>query len=178
MSENILVLSRDVDALLIPSGAPIYLQKGTEVIITQDLGETYTVNIYGNLARISGKDADALGKQPSVLKTELPAGMSLEEAIWEQLKTCFDPEIPVNIVDLGLIYDCRIITQAEDQHQVEITMTLTAPGCGMGPVLAGDIKQKIRSLPTVQEVQVEVIFDPPWDRERMSDAAKLQLGML
>lgn len=177
MSSSIIILSRDVDALLIPSGAPIYLQQGTEVTITQELGDTFTVNIYGNLARISGKDADALGKKVEKQITELPEGMSLEDAIWQQMKTCFDPEIPVNIVDLGLVYECRIEALSSGQHAVEIKMTLTAAGCGMGPVIASDVKQKILNLPRIQEVNVEIVFDPPWDRSRMSDAAKLQLGM-
>jgi probable FeS assembly SUF system protein SufT len=178
MSNPIVVLSRDVDALLIPSGAPVYLQQGTEVTITQDLGDTFTVNIYGNLARIVGKDADALGKKIAEQMTELPEGVSLEDAIWQQMKTCFDPEIPVNIVDLGLVYECQIVELSAGQHLVEIKMTLTAAGCGMGPVIAGDVKQKILSLPHIQEVNVEIVFDPPWDRSKMSDAAKLQLGIL
>ncbi len=178
MSANdIIILNRDVDALLIPSGAHIYLHQGTEVIITQDLGDTFTVSIYGNLARIDGKDADALGRQVAPKMTELPVGVSLEEYIWQQLKTCYDPEIPVNIVDLGLIYSCAILPVADNQHRVEIKMTLTAPACGMGPVLAADVKQKIYALPTVEEVVVDLVFDPPWDRSMVSDAAKLQLGI-
>lgn len=176
-ANDILILSRDVDALLIPSGAHIFLQKGTEVIITQELGDTYTVNIYGNLARIDSKDADALGKQPKPTLTEIPEGVTLEELVWQQLKLCFDPEIPVNIVDLGLIYNCEIKAEADGQHIVEIKMTLTAPGCGMGPVLADDVKRKVSSLPKIKTVDVELVFDPPWDRTMMSDEAKLQLGM-
>lgn len=175
---SIIILSRDVDALLIPSGAPLFLQQGTEVTITQDLGDTFTVNIYGNLARIAGKDADALGKKLEKQITELPEGVSLEDAVWQQMKTCFDPEIPVNIVDLGLVYECRIEELSPGQHLVEVKMTLTAVGCGMGPVIAGDVKQKISNLPHIQEVNIEIVFDPPWDRSKMSDAAKLQLGML
>jgi probable FeS assembly SUF system protein SufT len=178
MSDAIIILSRDVDALLIPSGAPLYLQQGTEVTITQELGDTFTVNIYGNLARIAGKDADALGKKITKQMTELPEGVSLEDAIWQQMKTCFDPEIPVNIVDLGLVYECQIAELPSGQYSVAIKMTLTAPGCGMGPVIAGDVKQKILNLPHIQEVHVEIVFDPPWDRSMMSEAAKLQLGML
>lgn len=176
--DTIITLSRDVDAFLIPSGARIYLQQGTEVSITQALGNTYTVSIYGNLARIDGKDADALGREPVKIITELPLGADLNELIWQQLKTCFDPEIPVNIVDLGLIYACELIkTPGQAEHRVDIKMTLTAPGCGMGPVLAEDVKRKIQSLPTITAVNVEVVFDPPWDRSMMSDVAKLELGL-
>jgi len=178
-NNTIITLSRDVDAFLIPSGARIYLHKGTEVSITQALGSSYTVNIYGNLARIDGKDADALGKEPTAAPpAELPEGTTLNELVWNQLKTCYDPEIPVNIVDLGLIYNCELIKKpGEDQHRIDIKMTLTAAGCGMGPVLTEDVKQKLLALPTVTEVNVEMVFDPPWDRSMMSDVAKLELGM-
>lgn len=177
-NDSIITLQRDVDAYLIPSGARIYLQQGTEVVITQALGNSYTVNIYGNLARIDGKDADALGQESIAPPTELPEGATLNDLIWAQLKTCYDPEIPVNIVDLGLIYHCDIIkTPGHAEHRVDVTMTLTAPGCGMGPVLADDVKRKLSVLPTVKEVHIELVFDPPWDRNMMSDAAKLQLGM-
>jgi probable FeS assembly SUF system protein SufT len=179
MTHDIVILRRDCEALLIPSGARLLLQQGTEVVITQALGDSYTVNIYGqgNLARVSGRDADALGKELSTLLS-LDPNASLEEQIWVQLKTCYDPEIPVNIVDLGLIYECRPALVAENEYQVLIKMTLTAAGCGMGPVLANDVKQKVQILPGVKEVQVEIVFDPPWDQSKMSEAAKLQLGML
>lgn len=179
MNHTIITLSRDVDAFLIPSGARIYLHKGTEVTITQALGNSYTVNIYGNLSRIDGRDADALGKEPIASPpTELPPGATLDDLVWSQLKTCYDPEIPVNIVDLGLIYECKITTKLDELGcHIAVKMTLTAPGCGMGPVLAADIKQKLLALPTVTEVHVEVVFDPPWDRSMMSDAAKLELGL-
>jgi probable FeS assembly SUF system protein SufT len=179
MSEgnNIVILSRDVDALLIPSGARIFLQQGTEVTITQELGNTYTVNIYGNLARIDGKDADALGREPKAVHIDLPEDVTVEEFIWRQLKTCFDPEIPVNIVDLGLIYACDV-HEEQGQYTVAIKMTLTAPGCGMGPVLAEDVKQKVSVLSCIKTVTVDIVFDPPWDRSRMSDVAKLELGLL
>lgn len=175
-NNTIVILNRDVDALLIPSGSPIYLQQGTEVMITQELGDAFTVNIYGNLARIDGKDADALGRNVKPAFTELPPGMSLEDFIWEQLKTCYDPEIPVNIVDLGLIYGCELNSVGED-FQVQIKMTLTAPACGMGPVLTADVQRKIAALPHVQSVTVDLVFDPPWDRSRISEAGQLQLGI-
>ncbi|HVV68056.1 MAG TPA: putative Fe-S cluster assembly protein SufT [Gammaproteobacteria bacterium] len=174
---TIIILSRNVDALLIPSGAPIYLTAGTEVTITQELGNTFTVNVYGNLARIDGKDADALGREIAPALVELPEGITLQDLVWERLKTCYDPEIPVNIVDLGLIYDCKITEKDNGEQHIAIKMTLTAPGCGMGPVLAEDVKQKLLALPKVKEVDVELVFDPPWDRSMMSDVAKLELGM-
>jgi probable FeS assembly SUF system protein SufT len=180
MNEHeIIILNRDVDALLIPSGARIYLEEGTEVVVTQALGDSYTVNIYGNLARIAGKDANALGKPISNTLSEADLeNTAIVDLVWVQLRTCYDPEIPVNIVDLGLIYECSIQEIAENVYDVLIKMTLTAPGCGMGPTLAGDVKSKILSIPRVQQADVEIVFDPPWDYSRMSDVAKLELGML
>lgn len=178
MSQEIIILRRDCDAFLIPSGARIYLPKASEVTITQSLGGSYTVSIYGNLARIDAKDADALGKEIVQPAEKLDEHASLEDLIWAQLKTCYDPEIPVNIVDLGLIYDCKITAMANEKQHIDIKMTLTAPGCGMGPVLANDVKQKLLSIPNVVEANVEIVFDPPWEQSRMSDAAKLQLGIL
>lgn len=175
---EIIILRRDCDAFLIPSGARIYLPKATEVTITQALGGSFTVNVYGNLARVDGKDADALGKETKSVLEDLPVDASLEDKIWAQLKTCFDPEIPVNIVDLGLIYECKINPTENDKNTVAIKMTLTAPGCGMGPVLAADVKQKLLTIPEISDVIVGVTFDPPWEQSKMSDAAKLQLGML
>lgn len=177
--ENIIILRRDVDALLIPSGARIFLQAGTEVRITQSLGGSYTVNIYGNLARIDANDADALGlKQEDEIPDSILEEMTLEELIWKQMKKCYDPEIPVNIVDLGLIYQCEILPQGSNEFHVHIKMTLTAPGCGMGPTIADDVKRKVLAAPRVKTVEVEMVFDPPWSREMMSDVAKLELGML
>lgn len=181
MSEEstIAILPRDVDALLIPSGAKILLQAGTEVRITQALGGSFTVNIYGNLARIDAKDADALGKEPPEdMSDELLESMSIEELVWYKMKQVYDPEIPVNVVDLGLIYDCQVYPLRKSEHRVDIKMTLTAPGCGMGPVIAEDVRMKVLSLPTVAEANIELVFDPPWDRNKISDAAKLALGML
>lgn len=179
MSTNqIILLQRDVNALLIPSGARIYLQQGTEVTITQALGGSYTVNIYGNLARIDNKDADALGKpvQLEITEEELN-NSSIEELVWTQMKTCYDPEIPVNIVDLGLIYECNVKELENQRHHVLIKMTLTAPGCGMGPTIAAEVKNKVEALPSVQEAEVDIVFDPPWNHAMMSEAAKLELGM-
>lgn len=172
-------VSRDIDAYLVPSAIKIKILKDSEVIITQALGGSYTVYIDGNLARVDGKDGDALGKEIldpfSGLDVE---HTSLEELVWSQLKTCYDPEIPVNIVDLGLVYDCQIIPLGRDEQAIHVKMTLTAPGCGMGPVLTEDVKQKLLSIPHVKQAEVEIVFDPPWDRSKMSEAAKLQLGLL
>lgn len=169
---------RDVEAALIPSGVAVSLKKGTLVVVTQSLGTAYTVHVNGNLVRIAGKDGDALGlvilEEPDVNQLE----GSLSDKIWEMLKTCFDPEIPVNIVDLGLVYECNIAPLKEGGHFVSIVMTLTAPGCGMGPVLVADIQEKIRRIHGVADMKVDLVFDPPWDRGKMSDVAKLQLGML
>jgi probable FeS assembly SUF system protein SufT len=177
LNQDTIEVNRDVDALLIPSGVQIQIQKGTLVMITQALGNSYTVYVNGNLARVAGKDGDALNM---IILDELDVNAmqgSLADKVQELLKTCFDPEIPVNIVDLGLVYECNIIA-VESGQRVEIKMTLTAPGCGMGPVLVADIEQKIRQINEVTEVKVDLVFDPPWDRGMMSDVAKLQLGML
>src|SRR3989338_5702751 len=175
--KKIIILNRDCQALLVPSGSRIMLHAGTEVAVTQSLGESYTVNVYGNLARIDGKDADALGKIPTNPLANLPKNASIEDQVWLQLHGVYDPEIPVNIVDLGLVYDCNI-TPDKKQYHVKIVMTLTAPGCGMGPVIALDAKQKILAIPSVKTVDVDIVFDPPWDQSKMSDTAKLELGML
>ncbi|MBA2654221.1 MAG: putative Fe-S cluster assembly protein SufT [Gammaproteobacteria bacterium] len=179
MHENeIITLNRDVDALLIPSGARIFLQRGTEATITQSLGGSFTVNIYGNLARIDSKDADALGKPVQMqLSEDALETSTLEDLIWTQMRTCYDPEIPVNIVDLGLIYDCSIIEISAKCHRVIIKMTLTAPGCGMGPTIAAEVKAKVECVPHVVEAEIDIVFDPPWDHSLMSEAAKLELGM-
>lgn len=169
---------RDVDVSLIPAGTKVKLQAGTQVSITQALGTSYTVYVNGNLVRVAGKDGDALGlvilENPDINAQE----GTIEDKIWQQLRTCFDPEIPVNIVDLGLIYACNIMPLGLDSHHVDVTMTLTAAGCGMGPILVEEVQEKIRQIQGVTEVKVELVFDPPWDRDKMSDEAKLQLGLL
>jgi probable FeS assembly SUF system protein SufT len=171
-------VQREVDVSLIPAGTKVKLQAGTQVSVTQALGTSYTVYVNGNLVRMDGKDGDALGlvvlEAPDVNASE----GSVEDKIWQQLRTCFDPEIPVNIVDLGLIYSCDIMPLGLNDYHVAITMTLTAAGCGMGPVLVEDVQQKIRQIHGVTDVKVELVFDPPWDRDKMSDEAKLQLGLL
>ncbi|MGB1547328.1 MAG: putative Fe-S cluster assembly protein SufT, partial [Alphaproteobacteria bacterium] len=179
--EGVITLKRDCDATLIPAGTRIELEEGTPVTITQALGGTYTVAVHGNLARIDAKDADALGieaKDKPTASEEVEEGAEAdEEAIWEQLRTCYDPEIPVNIVDLGLIYACKIAPLETGGSRVDITMTLTAPGCGMGDILAEDVRQKVLSVPNVREAHVEVVFDPPWDQSMMSEVAQLEVGL-
>lgn len=177
-SREIIVLQKDIFAMLVPSGARVMLHSGTEVTITQSLGNSFTVSVYGNLARIDAKDAGALGKQVHDPLADLPEGATVEDKVWAQLHTVYDPEIPVNIVDLGLIYSCKVTENHDRQCVVDIEMTLTAPGCGMGPVIAGDVKEKVLAVPEVVEANVEMVFDPPWDQGRMSDVAKLELGML
>lgn len=176
--ETAVEVRREVEAALIPSGVKVTLQPGTQVFVTQALGNSYTLYVNGNLVRVAGKDGDALGlvilDTPDVNEME----GSIEDKVWAQMKTCFDPEIPVNIVDLGLVYSCNILPLGMNDFRVEITMTLTAVGCGMGPVLIGEVEEKVRQIKGVTEVKVELVFDPPWDRDRMSDEAKLQLGLL
>ena len=170
---------RDCDATLIPSGDEIKLIKGTLVRITQALGGDFTVYVNGNLAKISGKDADAIGKEidDSMQKLINEADGYSDDLVWEQLKTCFDPEIPVNIVDLGLIYDFSKDGNKKNGYSITIKMTLTAPGCGMGPSIAEDVNRKVSALPGVNAVSVEIVWDPVWDRSMMSEDAKLKLGM-
>lgn len=174
------VLQRDVVGTLIPAGTKVELPEGADARITQALGGSYTVEIQGHLFRIEGLDADALGK--SALATpELAANASrdeVEQAIWTQLATCYDPEIPIDIVNLGLIYECRLEPHANGGWHAHIIMTLTAPGCGMGDVLVSDVRTKALQVPTVEEVEVELSFDPPWTRDMMSEAAQLQAGFI
>src|SRR5215831_4939126 len=176
-----ITLARDVDAAIIPIGERVTLQKGEQARITQSLGGSYTVIVNGNMFRIEGKDADALGLQPEAkpVSTGEPVNQEkLEKEIWNQLRTCYDPEIPVNIVDLGLIYDCHIEPLSANSFKVGVKMTLTAPGCGMGPVLQQDVQNKLLSLESVDDVAVELVWDPPWNQSMLSEAAKLQLGLV
>ncbi|HHM04393.1 MAG TPA: putative Fe-S cluster assembly protein SufT [Gammaproteobacteria bacterium] len=180
-SNEIVTLSRDCKAVLIPFGNEITLPAGQAVTITQSLGGSYTCYVEGSLVRIAAQDADALGKQAGAAP-EKPApahaGPPDENAIWDQLKTCYDPEIPINIVELGLIYGLQISPRDEGGYRVDIQMTLTAPGCGMGPILQQEVEEKARAVPGVSEVRVELVFEPAWDQSRMSEAAKLQSGLL
>ena len=178
--QDITILRREVEGTLIPHGQKVNLMPGTEVLVTQALGGSFTVNVYGILVRIDGKDADAIGKEPvkSPLEGVVSTGDKADEnLLWAQLKTCYDPEIPVNIVELGLIYDLIVSPLESGGHHVGIQMTLTAPGCGMGPVLAAEVEQKLLAVPNVKRVDVVLVFDPPWTSDRMSESAKLELGM-
>lgn len=176
-----IVLQRDVNIIQIPEGTPSTLPKGHIVTLQQSLGGSFTVTTEsGYMVRISGDDADAIGKEPPI-QSQIASGTdteTVEHNIWEVLKTIYDPEIPVNIVELGLIYHCGVKPSGDDQNDVHIIMTLTAPGCGMGPVLQFDAEAAVKKLPGVRHVTVEVVFDPPWSRDRMSEVAQLQLGML
>ncbi len=181
MSEPI-TLSRACEAVEIPSGIHHVLPTGTEVRISQSLGDTYTIETSQGMYRIDGKDADALGLSAhhaaaNQVGSAAQQGTFSEEAVWSELRTIFDPEIPVNIADLGLIYSCVITPLTDDAKRIEIKMSLTAPGCGMADILKVDVERKLSQLPGVKEVNVEVVFDPPWDPSRISDAAKLQLGL-
>ena len=171
-------LSRDVPAIQIPSGDKIMLQEGAPVIITQSLGGSYTVATETGLARIDASNADALGLEtPAEVESE-NRGPVDEEAVWEVLRTCYDPEIPVNIVDLGLVYDCTVLPQPDRGVSVSVKMTLTAPGCGMGPAIAADAESRILALDGVDDATVEVVWDPPWNQEMISEAGKMKLGMI
>ena len=175
-------MSRDVDATIVPAGTRVKLMKGEMAQITQSLGGSYTVILNGNMFRIDGKDADALGKDvisgPARLASDQMTQDEVEKMVWDQLKTCYDPEIPVNIVDLGLVYDCVVEPMTDNSFKVQVKMTLTAPGCGMGPVLQQDAQNKILSLEPVDDVSVELVWDPPWNQSMLTEAAKLQLGLM
>ncbi len=184
MSSESKILLRDVEASVVPIGTKVTLLKGETAHITQSLGGSYTVVVNGNMFRIAEKDADALGL-PIAGRTATVAVSSgpmtteqLERQVWDSLKTCYDPEIPVNIVDLGLIYDCHLTPVGENNFRADVKMTLTAPGCGMGPVLAQDVQNKLISLEPIDEANVELVWDPPWNQSMMTEAAKLQLGLL
>src|SRR5438270_888202 len=172
-------LSRTCEVIEIPSGIVSTLPEGTPVRIMQSRGDSYTVwTDYGQMYRIDGKDADALGIQAAATSAPSPKDTRefSEQMVWDILKTVYDPEIPVNIVDLGLIYSCKITPLEPDSKKIDIQMSMTAPGCGMGNVLQADGESRLTNLPSVKEVQVEVVLDPPWDMSRMSEAARLQLG--
>lgn len=177
-SVSTVVLSRDCDAVQIPAGNTVTLPAGTEVDITQTLGGSYTVHAMGGLFRIAPKDADALG-----LKTEAPAAAPVtagtvdEKAVWDSLRSCYDPEIPVNIVDLGLVYDMGIEDLPTGNRKVFVRMTLTAPGCGMGATIAGDAQQKLLALPGIEDASVEIVWDPPWHQSMITAEGRRLLGL-
>jgi probable FeS assembly SUF system protein SufT len=171
---------RDCAAVMVPQGNVVNLPAGQVGYVTQALGGSFTVYVDGNLFRIRGEDADAIGKErPPVLDLPEDAGdADVENLIWQQLRTCFDPEIPVNIVELGLVYDCDLERLDDGRRKVNVRMTLTAPGCGMGEILVDDVRTKLEMIPTVAEADVDLVFDPPWNQTMMSEAARLETGML
>ena len=177
MENDFIKLSKDCNAILIPSGDKIILKKGTQVKITQSLGGDFTLYVNGNLVKLSGDDADAIGKKVEKKKSQTINKFN-ENAIWDVLRTCYDPEIPVNIVDLGLIYNLETKEESENQYLIIVKMTLTAPGCGMGPAIAQDVENKIVNLSFVKNVLVELVWDPQWNQDMMTEDAKLQLGMM
>lgn len=180
-------LKRQVEAIQIPSGETVQLPQGIKVIITQSLGGTYTVATDFGLARIQAKDADALGIDPDAQKKKEEASSSsnipaeagdLEMEVWSQLKNVYDPEIPVNIVDLGLVYDCRVVDGPSGGKRAEVKMTLTAPGCGMGPTIAADAQSRIMTIEDIDDAAVELVWDPPWNQDMISVEGKMKLGMI
>jgi probable FeS assembly SUF system protein SufT len=182
-NETPIVLKRDCAAVMIPSGEKISLLKGTSVWITQSLGGSYTLMTdRGYMVGVDGQEADALGLAPATETIAEPqaSGETQEETeqeVWRQLRACFDPEIPVNIVDLGLIYDCKVTPRDASGYKVSVRFTLTAQGCGMGQFLKKDIESKLRIVPGIRETDVELVWDPPWNQGRLSEAAKQQLGI-
>jgi probable FeS assembly SUF system protein SufT len=175
-----IVVQREVKAVAIPAGVEVNLKLGSVGYITQALGGSFTVYIDGNLFRIAGQDADAIGKTAATAPA-VPPGASDEDiknVVWQQLRTCYDPEIPVNIVDLGLVYTCDVVKNDDATRTVDIKMTLTAPGCGMGEILVQDVRDKVQIVSTVARANVELVFDPPWNHAMMSDEARLQTGMM
>jgi probable FeS assembly SUF system protein SufT len=174
------IIGRPVEAVMVPSGQTITLQPGVAGFITQALGGSFTLYVEGNLYRLPGSQADAIGKE-AIRAPELPPNATeddVRELAWQQMRTCFDPEIPVNIVDLGLVYECAVTANADGTRDIRVSMTLTAPGCGMGEVLVADVREKLEAIPTVRAADVSLVFDPPWSQSMMSDAAKLQTGMM
>jgi probable FeS assembly SUF system protein SufT len=184
-----ITLSRDVDATVVPAGMPVVLEKGSQALLTQSLGGSYTIVVNGNMFRIDGKNADALGLPAEAAAPQQAAPVPeretapvtpevLEKRVWEALRSCYDPEIPVNVADLGLIYDCQVVPLGTpSSYKVEVKMTLTAPGCGMGPMIAQDVQNKILALEGVEEATVELVWDPPWNQQMMTEAARLELGL-
>ena len=182
-SNEPITLTRDVEGHVVPAGTKVTLQKGEQAFITQSLGGTYTVIVNGNMFRLEAKDADALGLEVAAKPTANTGTPSTVEEIdkeaWNQMRTCYDPEIPVNIVDLGLVYDCHFEPLGSpDRYKAEVKMTLTAPGCGMGAAISQDVQNKLLSIDGIDEANVAVVFEPQWNQGMMSEAAKLQLGLM
>ncbi len=178
-AEEKLPFLRDCLAITIPEGGQVILPVGAEVYLTQAMGGSFTVYYAGRLFRVHGEDADALGKEvpPRPKLPENADDEAIEHCVWDQLKTCYDPEIPINIVDLGLVYECLLEAVNDDKKRVYVRMTLTAPGCGMGDVLAEDVRYKVGQIPRIDQVDVDIVFDPPWSREMMSESARLESGL-
>lgn len=175
MERRMVATVTDCPGRLVPVGTPITIPKDNFVTITQSLGGNYTVTYNGNMVRVDGTDAAALGLEPEVLKFDAPEGDDIvEEQVWQALKTVYDPEIPVDLVNLGLVYKVELDQAAK---RVSIEMTLTAPGCGMGPVLVGDVEYRVAQVPNVESVDVDLVFDPPWSRDMMSEEAQLETGL-
>ena len=177
---QLISLSRDCEVISVPYGEKEILKEGTEVQIMQALGGSYTVYTVEGMFRINGTNADAIGKEVEK-PPSLPENITddeFEEKVWDQMKTVFDPEIPINVVDLGLIYDCRLNKSDDDNFIIEVDMTLTAPGCGMADVLVADIQERVEMMPRVVSVKVELVLDPPWSMEMMSEAARLEAGLI
>jgi probable FeS assembly SUF system protein SufT len=173
-------LKRDLEATAVPAGIPETLPRDSLVHITQAMGGSFTIYFEGNLYRVAGRDADALGQEPAAAPALHPGAsdQDFEQLVWDQMRTVYDPEIPINIVELGLVYECQIRKDEAGERTVDVKMTVTAPGCGMGEILIEDVREKIRLLPTVAAVNVELVFDPPWNQGMMSEAARLEAGLL
>jgi len=178
-----ITVSRDIEAILIPNGTPVNVPKDSVVYVTQALGGSVTVNLNGNLVRIDGQDLDAIGMEPEKppVTDENLSAEQVEALVWDQMRGCYDPEIPIDIVDLGLVYECKLtpIGQGEEgpRYKANVAMTLTAPGCGMGEILVEDVRSRLLLIPQIDEAEVELVFDPPWNQEMMSEAARLQVGL-
>lgn len=178
-SRETVIINRPVRVERVPDGTPLELPAGTAAMLTQALGSSFTLVAGGQLVRLKGVDADAIDREVPAAP-QVPDDVKPEELrgiVWQTLKTCYDPEIPVDIIELGLVYVCDVLPMQDDQYRVSIKMTLTAPGCGMGEILANEVADKLLALPHVGEVNVDMVFDPPWDRSRMSEAAQLALGL-
>jgi len=182
-SNEPITLTRDVEGTIVPVGTKVTLKKGELAHVTQSLGGSYTIVVNGNMFRLADKDVDALGIEVAA-KPASPTGQrrtpeELEQEVWSQLKTCYDPEIPVNIVDLGLVYDCVLTPIAEtSSYRAQLKITLTAAGCGMGPALSSDVQAKLMVLDEITEASCDVVFDPMWNQSMMSEASKLELGLM
>lgn len=175
MQQSMVVTQRDCPARRVPSGEPVVIPSGEFLSIKQSLGGNYTVTWQGNMLRIDGTDGDAIGQEPEVLEFADHGGELIhDDQVWQALDTIFDPEIPISIVSLGLVYSVKI---DQDSKHVTVDMTLTAPTCGMGPVLVSDVQYRVQKVPNVGSVQVELVFDPPWSREMMSEEAQLEAGL-